>query len=83
MGANKLAVPQLKTLVANLEECEENFTPLIKASTGRKPGIRIPAPIVTTMKSLPKVLAWFQKNKKVYEAFLATTEESKTRGAGG
>ena len=87
MGANKLTLPTQKILVASLQETAAPLAILVKASSGRKPGIRIPATIAGTMKNFPKLVTWFEKNRAAYDAFVASLETgattTRTRGAGG
>jgi hypothetical protein len=90
MGANKLNLPTHKVLVSDLDETSELMTGIVAAGcTGKKPLIRIPPSIVTTMRNLPKAAAWFTKNAKAYNAFVEATNTAanpaatRTKGAGG
>jgi hypothetical protein len=79
-----LTLPVHKTLIANLEDTQENFQTLIQASTGKTAPLKIPAGLVQTMKKFPAVVKWFAQNRVAYnEALTELAGDTKTRGAGG
>jgi hypothetical protein len=74
-------LPNYKTLLATSEELTEVTTQLARASTGKKPLMRIPAPVVTAMKGLPRIQTWIENNRTAYESFVTASAE-KSRAAG-
>lgn len=76
MGANTLALPAHKTLVAEMRTITPNLTALAQIANRRIQPLRMPPSIQRTLRAWPQVVAWLEKNRQGYETVAESLEAS-------